>query len=255
MILGAQSYTVRQYMQNDRDFDRSMGLISDIGYRAVQLSGVGAISPKRLREICDSHGLEIALTHTPSDRIASDIDSVIKEHEILGCRYVGIGSMPERYRSEEWIDCFAEDYLPSAEALRKAGMKLMYHNHNFEWERLSGGETMLDRLLSVMPSELMGVTLDMYWVQAAGADVLATIDRLKGRLDCVHLKDMAVKGFEQRMAAIGAGNMDYHSIVERLNSQGGTEYAFVEQDTCYGASPFDCLKYSFDYLTGEGLFL
>ena len=128
----------------------------------------------------------------------------------------------------------------------------MYHNHNFEWERLSTGRTMMDVLLDSMPEGLMGVTLDTYWVQAAGADICAWIEKLQDRIPCVHLKDMAVKGFEQRMAAVGEGNIDFAKILVLLKKLGKTKHILVEQDNCYGDSPFACLKRSYDYVKGLG---
>lgn len=79
----------------------------------------------------------------------------------------------------------------------------MYHNHNLEWTRLRDGRRIMDVLLEQMPADLMGVTLDTYWVQAAGADVLEWIDILQDRIPCVHLKDMSVNGFDQRKAVVG----------------------------------------------------
>ena len=46
--------------------------------------------------------------------------------------------------------------------------------------------------------------------------------------------------------------MDFDAILSAAESA-GTRYAFVEQDDCYGADPFDCLKKSYDYLASRGL--
>ena len=246
MLLGAQTYTIRTYCQNERDFRESMRRVADIGYTTVQLSGVGNIKPEILRAVCDENGLSIVLTHTNPDRVMNDTDAVIREHEILGCPYIGIGSMPERYRSAAWIDRFAVDFTEPAKKIADSGRLLMYHNHNFEWERIGKNITLFDALLDSMPAELMGVTLDTYWVQAAGADVLATIDRFADRIPCVHLKDMTIKGFQQRFAPVGEGNLDFPRILAKLREIGKTEYMLVEQDDCYGESPFDCLKQSYD---------
>ncbi len=252
MTIGAQAYTVRAYTQTERDFRITMGRIAAIGYRAVQLSAIGPIDPKIIREICDENGLDIVLTHTNPERVLTDTEGVIKEHEILGCDYIGLGSMPDRYRSADWLPQFAKDYLTPAKKIRDAGKLLMYHNHNFEWEKLPDGKTMWEILLDSMPAECMGVTLDTYWVQAAGADVYHWIEVLQDRIPCVHLKDMAVKGFEQRMAAVGEGNMDFPKILALLARLGKTKHLLVEQDNCYGDSPFACLKRSYDYLKGLG---
>jgi sugar phosphate isomerase/epimerase len=229
-----------------------MQRISAIGYTTVQLSAVGPIEPKILKSICDENGLAIVLTHTNPERILNDVDAVIREHELLGCEYIGIGSMPDRYRNEDWLERFAADFTTPAKKIRDAGKLLMYHNHNFEWERLSDGRTMMDVLLDDMPADIMGITLDTYWVQAAGADVCAFIEKVSDRIPCVHLKDMAVKGFEQRMAAVGDGSIDFPKILALLKQLNKTKHLLVEQDNCYGDSPFTCLKRSFDYVKGLG---
>jgi sugar phosphate isomerase/epimerase len=252
MLLGAQSYTVRAFTQTERDFRIAMQRIAAIGYTSVQLSAIGPIDPQAIKNICEENGLAIVLTHTNPERILTDVDAVIREHELLGCEYIGIGSMPERYRNEDWIDQFAKDFAAPARKIRDAGKLVMYHNHNFEWERLSNGRTMMDVLLESMPADIMGITLDTYWVQAAGADVCDFMDKVSGRIPCVHLKDMAVKGFEQRMAAVGEGNLDFPKILALLKKLGKTKHLLVEQDNCYGDSPFYCLKRSYDYVKRLG---
>lgn len=248
MILGAQLYTVRMFMQNETDFARAMKRVAAIGYKTVQLSAAGKIAPKRVREICDENGLEIVLTHTDPERIRTDIQGVIEDHKVMGCRYVGMGSMPDRYRNAEWIQYFSEDYLESAKALKAAGMKLMYHNHHFEWAKMPDGRTLMDALLESMPADLMGITLDTYWVQAAGEDVAAYIAKVADRLQCVHYKDYAIVNGTPRLDVIGRGQIDFKALTAQLKKQGTTEYVLVEQDDCYGESPFDCLKESFNHI-------
>lgn len=253
MILGAQGYTIRMFMQQEADIRRSLRRVAEMGYKAVQISNIGAIDPKKLREICDENGLTIALTHMNEARILSDVEGVIREHEILGCRYVGIGGMPERYRAApEWVPYFAEDFLPPARKIRDAGLQFMYHNHNFEFERLQDGRKIMDSLLTQFPADVMGFTLDTYWLQAAGCDICEWIERLHDRIPCVHFKDMTVAGMELRMAPVGEGNLPWEKIVKTLRACGKTEYVLVEQDTCQ-ESPFVCLKKSYDFLAGMGL--
>lgn len=72
MLLGAQTFTVRNYTQNERDFYESMKRIADIGYDCVQLSAIGNIPVESQRQICDEFGLKIVLTHTNPDRMITD---------------------------------------------------------------------------------------------------------------------------------------------------------------------------------------
>ena len=57
---------------------------------------------------------------------------------------------------------------------------------------------------------------------------------------------------EKRYAPVGTGELDFEKII-KTSLDLGVEYAFVEQDDCYGEDPFVCLKKSYDYLTKMGL--
>ena len=94
----------------------------------------------------------------------------------------------------------------------------------------------------------LGFTLDTYWVQAGGGDPIWWINYLKGRVPCVHLKDMA---YGRKMMVVGEGNMNFEGILKSC-VDAGTEYALVEQDDCNGENPFDCLKRSYEYLKSRG---
>ena len=250
MVVGAQLYTLREYTQNEKDLAFCLKRVAEMGYTCVQISKIGPIVPKRVRALCDEYGLGIVLTHTDPDRILNDTDRVIQEHDVMGCHYIGLGAMPERYRSPVWFARFADDYLPAARRIAESGKLLMYHNHNFEFEKY-GEELLFDHLLEAFAPEEMGVTLDTYWVQMGGADTVEWIEKLKYRIPCVHLKDMAAVGFEPVMAPVGEGNMNFHGILRALEKAGATKYLLVEQDYCR-ESPFDCLKKSYNNLKAMG---
>lgn len=250
MKLGAQLFTIRQYTQTEADFDYSMGLVAGMGYKTVQISAIGPIKPEKVREICDKHGLEIVLTHTDPNRILNDTENVIKEHDILGCDYIGIGMMPEKYRNPEWLWHFAADYKEAAKKIAAAGKLLMYHNHNIEFQKFDG-KLVMDTLMESFAPDELGFTLDTYWVHLGGADVCTWLEKLRGRTPCIHLKDVAVQGWEPIMAPVMEGNLDWDKILATAERIGGIKYLLVEQDTCQG-SPFDCLNTSYQNLHAKG---
>jgi sugar phosphate isomerase/epimerase len=248
--LGAQFYTLRTYIQNEKDFYFSAEKVADMGYKTIQISGIGKDIPaERIREICDGLSLEIVLTHSDVNRILYDTKNLIQEHEIMGCKYIGLGAMPEKYRTPYWITHFKEDFKEPAKEIAAAGKLFMYHNHHFEFEKFNGTYG-IDYLLEAFSAEEMGITLDTYWVQAAGGDVCQWIEVLKDRLSCVHLKDMAVVNGVPVMAPVMEGNMNFKGILKKLEDT-NCEYLLVEQDICQG-SPFDCLKLSYDNLSKLG---
>jgi len=248
MKIGAQLYTVRAYCQNEKDLGRTLERVAAMGYDTVQLSALGPVEPKRVKALCDANGLRIALTHNPEGDFLNQIDALIDRHLLYGCPYAGLGYLPDRYHRPEWLPYFSEDFGPAAEKLKAAGLKLMYHNHAFEFSHMPDGRTLMDHLLDLLPADLMGITADTYWLQFGGMDAAAWLRAHADRLHCVHLKDYVPHHFEARMAPVGQGNLDFAGILRSLKTNGVTEYALVEQDDCYGASPFDCLKQSFEYL-------
>ncbi len=250
MKLGAQLYTLRTYIQNDKDFCYTAKKVAEMGYTTIQISAIGKDIPaQRIKEICDSLSLEIVLTHSDVNRILYDTDNLIKEHEIMGCKHIGLGAMPDKYRTPHWITHFAEDFKEPAKKIAAAGKLFMYHNHHFEFEKFNG-KYAIDYLLEAFTPEEMGITLDTYWVQAAGGDVCHWIKVLKERLSCVHLKDMAVVNGVPVMAPVLEGNINFPAVLKKLEET-NCEYLLVEQDTCLG-SPFDCLKLSYDNLSKLG---
>lgn len=246
MKLGAQLFTLRDYTQTAKDLDYSLGRVKEMGYQTVQISAIGPIPAEKVRELCDKHGLEIVLTHTDPNRILNDTEAVIREHDVMGCKYIGIGMMPKKYCSPEWLWHFAEDYREPAKKIAAAGKLLMYHNHNIEFQKFNG-RLVLNTLLESFAPEELGFTLDTYWVQMGGADVCEWLTKLKGRTPCVHLKDMAVRSWDAVMAPVMEGNLNFPKILRTMEELGGVEHILVEQDVCEG-SPFDCLKTSYDNL-------
>lgn len=245
MKLGAQLYTIRQFCKTEEELIQSLSRIGEIGYTCVQLSGVGKYDPKRIKSVCDSLGLEIALTHTAPDRILGDTQAVIDEHKAMKCNYVGLGSMPSCYRSFDKVSDFYQNFKRAVTEIKQSGLEFVYHNHAFEFEK-QGFITLLEAMLQKFCDLKIGVVLDTYWVHYAGADVVKWIDKLSGRLDCVHLKDMGITKGDKVMKPVLEGNMDFDSIIFALK-KAGTKYALVEQDTCE-CDPFEALKISFNNL-------
>jgi sugar phosphate isomerase/epimerase len=252
MRIAAQLYTLRDFLKTPEDISESLKKVKQIGYKAIQASGIGPIGDKQFKEIADREGLTICVTHIPYADFQNNMDAVIEKHKIWDCKYVGLGSMPNDVRStKEGYLKFAKEANEFGKKLKDAGLKFVYHNHSFEYVKFDGKSGM-DILLEETDPELVGFEIDLYWVQAGGADPVEWIHKVKGRMDVVHLKDMAVTvEREQRFAAIGEGNMNYERILKACEET-GIEWGAVEQDRTYDLNPFDCLETSFKALQKLG---
>lgn len=256
MQIGAQLYNLRDYCKTLPDLANTLARVAQIGFKTVQLSGVCEYTPEWISAELAKNGLTANLTHYNPKRIAEDTAAVIEEHKGFGCKYIGIGAMPDLKKenfSEESYLRFVERYLPAARMIRDAGCKFMYHNHNFEFYRFPDGRNVIERLCDDFAPDEMGFTLDTYWVTAAGGDPIDWLNRLAGRLNCVHFKDMCYSAEEpnQRMAPIGSGNLNWPKIIETCNAL-GVEYVYIEQDHSYGEDPFVCLEKGYAYLHSLG---
>ena len=251
MLLGVQLYTLREHTQTLSDLAETLKKVADMGYTSVQISGTCPYDTAWMAEQLRCNGLTCAVTHSDPQRVLQQTDSVMQEHRTLPCAYIGIGAMPAGASLAQRTENFIQAFRPAARQIQRGGLYLVYHNHNFEFEKIQGVRV-LDRLIeSFLPQE-MGFTVDTYWVQAGGADPAAWIANLSGRVPCVHFKDMAIQNAQQRMAPIGQGNMDFERILAACETA-HTEYVLVEQDDCYGEDPFACLEKSFRALCALGL--
>ena len=247
MQIGAQFYTVRSLCQNLEDFALTLKKVADIGYRHVQISGTCPYPAQWLKEQLDKNCLDCVLTHIPVPRLTGELEQVLSEHDIFGCSRIGLGFWafdPEKDMSlEKWLETFP----PIAKKIHQAGKLFMYHNHDNEFKRMNG-KLVMEILAEAVPAEEMGFTLDTFWVQAGGGDPAQWLEKLAGRIPCIHLKDYA---YGREMAVVGEGNINFDRVFEKAEA-GGTEYMLVEQDDCHGEDPIECLKRSYAFLRSRG---
>lgn len=252
--LGAQLYTVREFTQTIEDLRDTLAKVKAIGYNVVQLSGLGKdLDPQAVRDALDENGLIAPATHITFDEMKNDFEGVVRKHRIWGSAYPGVGGLPGEYRTDaQGYRRFAKEASEVAKKFKDEGMTFIYHNHHFEFMKYDG-ITAYEILLNESDPALQ-FEMDVYWVQAGGGDILDWIERVRGRMDVVHLKDMQIveeDGIKQAFAEIGQGNLNFKKILPKLKDI-GVKWYFVEQDRCF-RSPFESLKMSFDYLDGLGL--
>jgi len=248
-ILAAQLYTVRDHTQTADDFRATLKKVSEIGYRSVQVSGIGPIPVEEVKAALDDNKLTCCITHISYDRLLNDLPQVIEEHKLWGCNHVGIGSMPPEFRGIG--EAGYKNFIPFANEvsgkLADEGMTFGYHNHSFEFERY-GNRTGLDILYD--DSKNLNAILDTYWIQHGGADSAAWVHKVAGRMPVIHVKDMVMQGKEQIMAEVGEGNLNWPAILAACEET-GVQYLAVEQDICQ-RDPFESLAISYKNLASWG---
>ena len=92
--LGAQYYTIRKTCQTIEDFDASCKKVADMGYKIIQLSGIGDFDADSIKKIVDKYNLQVVCTHRPAQNYLENLEKEIEFHKTLGCKVCGLGSMP-----------------------------------------------------------------------------------------------------------------------------------------------------------------
>jgi sugar phosphate isomerase/epimerase len=251
MEIGAQFYTLRDKCTCTKDFSETLARVADIGFKEVQISGVCKYEPEWLRDELKKNGLKCVLTHWGAEDLRDNTLEVINKHKIFGCDNIGIGVMPGWVSWENYL-AFARDFKEPARLIKENGAKFFYHNHAFEFSRCPDGEYYFDKILKVYSPDELQITLDTYWAALAGMELSDLIPRLNGRLECVHLKDLAVVDNAPSMAVVGEGNINFEKLLP-LFEKAGTKHLLIEQDDTHGECPFDCLKRSYKNLKAMGL--
>ncbi len=123
---------------------------------------------------------------------------------------------------------------------KNAGLKLLYHNHDFEFKKDEDGIVPIDYLLENCNPDLVNFQMDLFWVTKAGADPLAYFEKYPGRFKMWHVKDMNQEG---NFAPVGNGTIDFASILAQ-KEKSGMLYYMVEQDKTFTMKPLEAIKVS-----------
>ena len=248
--LGLQIYTIRDFIKDPDFADVAFRKIAEMGYTEAHTASFD-ISDERYAKLLAKHGISVIGTHYALDKILGEHEKTMEIHKMLGTTNIGIGGWFTPAKSDpEKIKDFIADFNKAAEVYAKHGFRLTYHNHSFEFVRLSNNKTLMDMLYEGLDPATTSFVLDTCWVAAGGGDVVDWIEKLEGRLDILHLKDLTMKYEGDRvvplMTEVGNGSLNWDKIMTAAEKIGVKHY-IVEQDFCPG-SPFDSIKQSAEFL-------
>lgn len=278
--LGLQLFTLRDLIAQDPS--NTLATVAKIGYKHVETFGVDAENKKfwgltvpELKKVLDDNGLKTHSGHYDLSKYLSkkhtDKESIERYIEIahsLGQTHIVAPVTP----MDDLNNLQVEDYQYAADQLnkagemaKKAGIKVGYHNHFWEFRNFANGTKGLDILIAFTEPELVDFELDIFWIQKAGLNAQSYFEKYPGRFTMWHIKDMdkqfttALIGEkydkadfptimkDTKYTEVGTGAIDFINIAQYAQKS-GLQYAFVEQDDIYMPNKFESIKKSFDYV-------
>ncbi len=232
--IGLNLFSIRNLIQTEEGFKKTLIALKEGGYTYIQLSGC-PLDYTVVKRITDEVGMPIKLTHVPLARLKNDLDNLIKDHELLNCRNIGLGAyITEVYVDKDLFRAEIDELEKIAQRIENAGLKFFYHNHHNEFYK-HDGQTCYDYIIENAPH--VHFTFDTYWVQYGGVNLEEYIKKIKGRMECVHLKDYEITQkiengelkLYPRYAPVGDGNINFKMLVPEMRKM-GVENFIVEQD-------------------------
>lgn len=252
--IGIQLYSLREELP--KGVDKAIGEVANAGYKYVEgygysvEKGFWGLSPIEYKTLLKKHRLKTPSAHydfgdwekTQDNNI---LQAYIDVAKILKQKYIVVPYInPEIFKSEKKVKEFAAKLNAAGEIVKKAGLKLAYHNHNFEFEKL-GNRTGYDILLEETKKDLVDFEIDLYWAVRAKQDVIGLFTKHSGRFPMWHIKDMS-KANPGKNTEIGNGLIDFKPFFKEAKLA-GLKYAYVEQEN-FDIDPYESIQKSFNYL-------
>lgn len=232
MQVAIQLYTVRD--RTAADMLGTLAQLGAIGYKAVEFAGYGNSEPKAIREALDQAGIAGVAAHVALARIDNEFDTVVEEMHIIGAKHLIVPWLPPELRNQDGYDRLIATLNTRAPEARDAGLRLGYHNHDFEFIAVDGIFP-FDRIADSTDPSLVSLEVDAGWVKYAGQDPVAVIEQYAGRVPLIHAKEEQVDGVDD-LPAPGSGPLPWKEIVAAGNAS-GAEYLIAEDD-----KPLDSMK-------------
>lgn len=253
--IGLQLYSLRDVIKTD-----VKGIITQLtewGYNEFETYGYSngelfGMPSKEFNDFVKGRGARVVSGHYGIDVVRGDWAKAVADAKDAGQEYMVLPWIDEANRTPDGFKKIIEDVNKAAEVTKQAGIRMGYHNHAFEFEKVGDKNTALEfqktgfeLLMEGLDPNLVSMELDLYWVVRAGQDPEQIFAKYPGRFEQWHVKDMD-KGAPDKNADIGSGSIDFKKLFT-FADQAGMKHWYVEQET-YPVDPMTSAKNSIDYL-------
>ena len=257
--IGLQLWTVRNQMEEDQS--ATLKAVKEAGYKQVELMRV--TGSKDIVDEAKKLDLNVTSAFVEWNSVLGlegehpSLKSIIADAKKFGLQHLVFGCVAKGHRETvDLVKTIAAKANGFGQMCNDAGIKLCYHNHSFEFEAIDGETTGFDVLMDELDNEKCKFELDVFWAKIGGWDPFETMEKLKGRMSQIHLKDLKAdtpvnydegavphEAFEE----LGDGSIDMAKVLQ-LAEKLGVEQCHVEQDQSPG--PIASIGQSMKHLQG-----
>lgn len=182
MNISLQLWSVKE--QTAQDFDQTLRQVAAMGYNGVEFAGFGGKSADEMKLLLDRAGLYSVGSHTSFDLFRNAPEEQLAYNKTLGSSYMICPGAPLNSRAD--VDALTDALNKAAVLAKKYGIKVGYHNHSHEFEKIDGKYIM--DLIAENTSDDVVLEIDVFWVKNAGVDPYEYLTKWGKRVELVHLK-------------------------------------------------------------------
>jgi sugar phosphate isomerase/epimerase len=246
---GLALYTLRNEMKADPK--QTLKKVADAGYQYIEAVGYDngtfyGMAPNDFKTYLNAIGLEPKSSHQGSISY-ENADQQIADAIAAGFEYIVVPVPPMGMFTDDFEnkkmgmngdpDTLITFLSVIGEKAHNAGIKLLYHNHDFEFMANDEGTTLVDQILTETNPEHVNFQIDLFWATAAGVDPIEYFAKYPGRFKAFHVKD---RGADGGMVPVGKGTIDFKSIFAHA-SHAGLEFFVAEQDETGDQDPLEAI--------------
>jgi sugar phosphate isomerase/epimerase len=237
--LGVQLYTFRN--EAKADLPGMLKMVKGMGIQSVETGLFGNKTAEETKKMLDEYGLKAVSTGAGYKELSdpAKLSTIIQNAKILGSEFVmcaWIDHDGDKFTIEDMKKA-TEVFNTAGKVLSKAGVKLLYHPHGFEFRPYEDG-VLLDYLIKNTNPKYFNLEMDIYWVKNPGQDPVAWLKKYPTRWKTLHVKDQkkGTPGNENGHSdvewnmVVGEGNQDMPAVMAQAKKI-GIKYYFIEDES------------------------
>ncbi|HEY2944719.1 MAG TPA: sugar phosphate isomerase/epimerase [Vicinamibacteria bacterium] len=251
--IGLQLYSLREDLP--KDLPGTLAKVRAMGFREVEGAGLWKRTAPEVRAALDAAGLKCQSAHMGFERLRDDAFGAFLEAKVLGATGIVCPWIPHNGNTFTRDDAVkaAEAFNGFGKAAQEVGLTFGYHCHGYEFIPSAEG-TLFDTIAGIADPKLVTFQIDVFHAYNGGADPAQLIEKHKGRVRSLHLKDLK-KGTPVKAGSAGAegdvdvpvgtGQIDYPAVLRAAKKAGVSMY-YLEDES---KDPLGHIPQSLAYLS------
>lgn len=244
MHIGIQVSSLKPLLKTPGQVREACARMAALHCSHVQLQWIDpAVDIRHIAAALAENGLTSVSVQDFYETVCSNLEYYVNLNKETGGTWLTVSRIPQRYKSREGLDMFAQELQRLQEQLAPLGQRVALHPVTADFTALPGFDT-VGYLLEQLP--WLELCLDLYHLDRNCADMPGFIRRYAGRIPMVHFKDADAGG---RLVPAGSGLVNWQGVMAACR-EAGVEYAFAEQET-WDTDPYQCLGQAMAWMAAQ----